>query len=937
MVTFQAYKWEVDEDETTTIYIHGLTIKGERVVVKIPDFKPFVYLELDPNKKWTNSKVEILRAYLKKTLHDSYPTKNKLVSRKKNYYYRDTKALLMFFNNKDSIRHLERLMSKEFQLFGVGKVKLTVHEQAASPVLQLFAMQKVTPSGWINAQQTRRKSLLEEFGDQFSNADIEIIASYSDISPAKSVDGIINPLILSYDIECVSHDATGNTFPNPKLPNDYIICISATVAYLEENEDVWRVYSLVNEGCNKKCPDLDDGAELRRFKNEKELLLGWSDFIKEINPDVIIGYNSLSFDDKYIFKRTSQLKCWPKFSDLGRIDGVRAKIDKRKWSSSAYGEQKFKFMDIPGRLHIDMYPAIFKEFTNLPSYTLNYVSEHFLGDHKIDLDPDEMIRKWHRGHPEDIHEIVTYCNKDTFLPLKLMQKLNTFIGLSEMANVVKVQPFDLITRGQQICVFSQVYCLAYEMGVICTSKWSDYKPTDAAKQFVGATVQNPKTGYWDKVPTFDFKSLYPTTIIAYNICFSTFITADENPEPGTYHHLKWDEHSGCEHDTAIRKSKVKKIICGSHDYRFYKAEVKKGMLPIILQGTLDARDKTRAEQAVLKKRLKDNYDNLSVVERKRLELMITVLEQRQLKYKTAGNSMYGGLGSDYSYTPFYEAAASTTAMGRKSIQDAIDYAMDYRKDTVLVYGDTDSCMLHFSSIKTLEECFEVSEELEKQINAIFPKPMYLELEKIYGKYFLLSKKRYVGYIVNKKGDLTMIDKKGVVIKRRDNCGYLKEIYSHIIDMVMAKEPRWRMYDYLKGKIDDLLVGNVALEKLVITKSIKDTYKAKNLPHVRVAEKMRSRGKYVATGTRIRYIFTETDGKNDPQYVKAEDPDYYLKNKETIKIDYLYYLEKQLVNPIDEVFEVRFKKNDILKNLLKLIKRGKITSAKEYFEPKFVIE
>ena len=84
MVTFQAYKWEVDEDETTTIYIYGLTIKGERVVVKIPDFKPFVYLELDSRIKWTNSKVEILRAYLKKTLHDNYPTKNKVVTRKKN-------------------------------------------------------------------------------------------------------------------------------------------------------------------------------------------------------------------------------------------------------------------------------------------------------------------------------------------------------------------------------------------------------------------------------------------------------------------------------------------------------------------------------------------------------------------------------------------------------------------------------------------------------------------------------------------------------------------------------------------------------------------------------------------------------------------------------------------------------------------------------------
>ena len=133
-------------------------------------------------------------------------------------------------------------------------------------------------------------------------------------------------------------------------------------------------------------------------------------------------------------------------------------------------------------------------------------------------------------------------------------------------------------------------------------------------------------------------------------------------------------------------------------------------------------------------------------------------------------------------------------------------------------------------------------------------------------------------------------------------------------MVMDKEPRWKVYDYLRMMIDDLLSGNVELEKLVITKSIKDNYKNQNLPQLAVARKMRERGKYVASGTRIRYVFTETEGRNDPQYKKAEDPDYYLENQGEVRIDYLYYLEKQLVNPIDEVLQVKFGVTDILKNL-----------------------
>ena len=46
-VTFQAIKWEINEtDECVEIYIYGLTEKNKRVTVKIPDFKPYIYLEL---------------------------------------------------------------------------------------------------------------------------------------------------------------------------------------------------------------------------------------------------------------------------------------------------------------------------------------------------------------------------------------------------------------------------------------------------------------------------------------------------------------------------------------------------------------------------------------------------------------------------------------------------------------------------------------------------------------------------------------------------------------------------------------------------------------------------------------------------------------------------------------------------------------------------
>jgi DNA polymerase delta subunit 1 len=932
-ITFQSYKFDVKEiDDIMYIYIYGLTIDRKRVCVKVVNFKPFIYLELPGNIKWTNVNIDLVKDQIKKMLKSDPPTEIKLQTKKKIYYFAEAKFLKLSFNSKKTINLLKYLLKKPQQIFGLGQLTFQIHENT-DPILQLFAMTKIKPAGWITITQCTDEQVLAEHADKVSNADYEIIGLVQNIKPAIDNSKITNPLIVSYDIECISADASGNTFPNPDLVTDQIICICATVGYIQDEECDWKQYSHVNEAQGKKCPNLDN--TVFHYPSERELLLGWSKFIMDINPDVIIGYNSLSFDDKYITKRTEICQCWPKFSKMGRLLNVRATTGERKWSSSAYGEQMFSYIDIPGRLHVDMYPVIFKDFPTLMSYTLDYVSEQFLGEHKVNLPAKEMIKSWHRGTLDEIKDIVIYCNQDTLLPLKLMQKMNSWIGLVEMANVVMVQIFDLVTRGQQIRVFSQVYTVCYDLNVVCTEKWADYKPSDAEKEFVGATVQNPQTGYHEFVITFDFKSLYPTTIIAFNICFSTFVAVGENPPLSQIHVINVPSHQGCEHDHAIRKTKVKKVICKEETYRFYRAEIKKGIVPMLLENLLSARANTNSQKKILEAKIKNGKD-MNNLEIKETKLLINVLDKRQNGFKISANSMYGGFGSDYSLTPFYPGAAATTAMGRKKIQEAIDFSKEYRNDFFLVYGDTDSCMIKFTNITDLEECFKIGEDLEHKVNAIFPKPMYLEMEKIYSKYFLLSKKRYVGYIVNKKGEQISVDKKGVVIKRRDNCAYLRDIYNVLIEKVMAKEQQWKIFEFIQQKIDLLLLGRVELKDLIITKSIKENYKTLNLPHLVVSKKMIERGKYVTAGTRIQYIFVITDNANDPQYVKAEDPDYYLANQDTLQIDYMYYLEKQLIKPIDEVLFIKFNKKNILANFYKLYKKNNIKNAKDYFYPQFKI-
>jgi DNA polymerase zeta len=58
---------------------------------------------------------------------------------------------------------------------------------------------------------------------------------------------------------------------------------------------------------------------------------------------------------------------------------------------------------------------------------------------------------------------------------------------------------------------------------------------------------------------------------------------------------------------------------------------------------------------------------------------------------------------------------------------------------------------------------------------MYPHPMFLKYEKVYSSLILVSKKRYVGYKVENKGDTPQLEGKGLEMQRRDGCGAIVKI------------------------------------------------------------------------------------------------------------------------------------------------------------------
>ena len=98
---------------------------------------------------------------------------------------------------------------------------------------------------------------------------------------------------------------------------------------------------------------------------------------------------------------------------------------------------------------------------------------------------------------------------------------------------------------------------------------------------------------------------------------------------------------------------------------------------------------------------------------------------------------------------------------------------------------------------------------------------------------------------------------------------------------------------------------------VISKSLsKDEYKSKP-PQVVLKEKMERRGKQVPTGSRIDYFITTQGGYKATQSEKVEEDSFYKAYRSIIKLDFLYYLEHQLMNPLNEIIEKAFKRKNMI--------------------------
>lgn len=190
------------------------------------------------------------------------------------------------------------------------------------------------------------------------------------------------------------------------------------------------------------------------------------------------------------------------------------------FQSSAFGKRESVETTINGRVIFDLLPYMFRNH-KLSSYSLNSVSAEFLCQQKEDVH-HSIISDLQMGSDADRRRLAVYCLKDAYLPQQLMNKLFVVVNHIEMARVTGVPLNFILTRGQQIKVFSMILRKTRKVNLLIPNIAKHGGDDNAT--FEGATVIEPKKAYYEvPIATLDFASLYPSIMQGYNLCYSTLV------------------------------------------------------------------------------------------------------------------------------------------------------------------------------------------------------------------------------------------------------------------------------------------------------------------------------------------------------------------------------------------------------------------------------
>jgi DNA polymerase, archaea type len=556
-------------------------------------------------------------------------------------------------------------------------------------------------------------------------------------------------------------------------------------------------------------------------KNEREILEGFRQIVEEDDPDVITGYNIGGYDVPLLLERAEALGVSP--LALGRERSAPREMGERLWK-------------VAGRVIADAWWSA-RNTLHPKQESLQFVARTLLNDTKLDVDRRNIPEEWAR----DPERVMEYCEHDADLALRILLRLRALERAADMATVARLPLEEGLNGRTSVFVDSLLIPAAdrEHVGVLPSHRGGRENPIE------GGYVHAIRPGIYRWVVVLDFKSMYPSIIIARNLCFTTLSPTGTTVAP-----------SGA---------------------RFLAATERAGIIPRILAGLLADRDRFRQlGRSADSAELREYYDGL------------------QNAVKVLMNSFYGVLASSFYRFTNKEIGAAITSFARDAITSIIR-ALEADGHEV-VYSDTDSVFVR-SPVATLEGSREFGESVARRFTH---EGVTFEFQQVYEAFFSHgAKKRYVGRTVWPRDDLVI---RGYENRRTDAFDYQSEALLEVFDLVLKGDTDGAIRRS-RELVQAVREHRVPPERLVIARSVRaeSDYNASTrdaLPFLRVFRQLKQEGYDVIPGMRVAWIVTNS-GKS-PQEVEP-----WVEGRAFPKEpDWEYYADRvaQTLARVTEVFD-----------------------------------
>ena len=552
--------------------------------------------------------------------------------------------------------------------------------------------------------------------------------------------------------------------------------------------------------------------------DEKTLLETVNKFLHEKEVDMLVGFNSKDFDIPYLWKRMQHHKINSTYIKNILHEDMKLRI------------QYFYSKDPEAR-------------QTLTSYSLNSLSDYFLGERKIERDGKviDLMKN-------DFQKFKEYNIKDAQLLRMLEEKLGVIELTYKMFQMCQctAQNWSMIKAIDNFLLYE-----ANRSKIHYPTNTAYFKDIDEQMQYLGALVLDPTPGYYKDVYDLDFKSLYPNIIRTFNISPETLI-----PKIGGLDSIKTPGVT------------INNIQRGEAYF-----DKKEGIIPRKIKLLLDERNNIREKQKKIDKKSKEWRD----------------LNVKQLIVKELANSIYGVIGNPYFRGFDINIAEAITATG----QYLISFVKKYHEDQgrLVIYGDTDSLFIKIKEKENIEAVLNetnklIENHLKKEFGVINCS-IEMALDKVFSDFLIETKKKYVGV---SDGKLKFVGMESI---KRDTIIIAKRLQEELISKIFEKDIIDKEFiEWIKEIKESFFRDQINPEDVVIHKKMSksaDLYKAKGdkkyTPplHVRIAKDLKiSEEKTDITkgGSVVSYIVTNgapLEGVHISQYDGKIDREYYWNN------------------------------------------------------------